>query len=399
MHAKTLHLHSLEVFLIMENQTDITFDAWSVLLLFGLLQGFFLSIVLMTGVSKKKSKYFLISLIAILLLNLLNYLAINSNLYAKIPHFTYLSLPFLFLIGPLFLYYIKSILSVRFTLKLSDFLHALPFLLAVVYMLPFFILPGDKKIALVQTQIQSNGQAFDLGTKVFTATQIVQCLIYVVVTLRLLSARSSENIGKAYKNKLMWLKKFAIGFLVFWLIDFLALLWYFQKGFIDIRAYYLTMFCCALAIHTLVVLAIKSNKTFTEVFLDTTKEKYKSSSLLESDLKRHLSEILTYMENEKPYLHHDLSLSKLSQDLNRPKYLVSQVLNVELEKSFYEFLNEYRYKEVRFRLTSPEYQHLTILAVAYDSGFSNKNTFNKVFKKLSGTTPSEFLKSTSKTDV
>ncbi len=383
----------------MENQTDITFDTWSVLLLFGLLQGLFLSIVLTTGVPKKKSKYFLISLIAILSLNLLNYLVINSTLYTKIPHFTYLSLPFLFLIGPLFMYYIKSILSVRFTLKLSDFLHALPFLLAIVYMLPFFILPVDKKIALVQNQIRSNGQSFDLGTKVFSVAQIVQCLVYVVISLRLLSKKTHGNIGKVYKNKLIWLKRFAMGFLVFWLIDFLALLWYFQKGFIDIRAYYLTMFCCALAIHTLVVLAIKSNKAFNEVFLDTAKEKYKSSSLLESDLKRHLSEILTYMENEKPYLHHDLSLSKLSEDLNKPKYLISQVLNVELGKSFYEFLNEHRFKEVKSRLTSPEYQHLTILAVAYDSGFSNKNTFNKVFKKLSGTTPSEFLKSTSGTDV
>lgn len=383
----------------MEHQTDITFNIWSVLLLFGFLQGLFLSIVLVTGVSKKKSKYFLISLIVILSLNLLNYLAINSTLYIKIPHFTHLSLPFLFLIGPLFLYYIKSILSTRLTLKRSDLLHTLPFLLAVVYMLPFFMLPGNEKILLIKNQIRSNSQVLDLGTQIFSVAQILQCLVYIVFSLRLLSKKSQTNIGKVYKSKLMWLKKFALGFLVFWLIDFLALLWYFQKGFIDIRAYYLTMFCCALAIHTLVVLAIKSNKAFTEVFLDTTGEKYQSSGLLESDLKRYLSEILVYMEKEKPYLDHDLSLSKLSEDINKPKYLVSQVLNVELGKNFYEFLNEYRFKEAKSRLTNPEYRHLTILAVAYDSGFSNKNTFNKVFKKLSGTTPSKFLKSTSQTDV
>ncbi|WP_299530497.1 AraC family transcriptional regulator [Ulvibacterium sp.] len=395
MYTKTLHLYFEDVFLSMGHPTDITFDAWSALLLFGLLQGLFLSILLATGVSKKKSKYFLVSLIVILSLNLLNYLVINSTLYTMIPHFTHLSLPFLFLIGPLFLYYIKSILSARFILKLSDLLHTLPFLLAVIYMLPFFILTGDGKITLIQNQIRSDGQAFDMGTQVFTVAQILQCLIYGIVTLQLLSKKFSKDLDKAYKTKLMWLKRFVIGFLVFWMIDFLALLWYFQKGFIDIRAYYLTMFCCALAIHTLVVLAIKNNKAFTEVFLDTAREKYQSSSLLESDLKRHLSEILVYMENEKPYLDHDLSLSQLSKKLNRPKYLVSQVLNVALGKSFYEFLNEYRFKEVKSRLANPEYRHLTILAIAYDSGFSNKNTFNKVFKKLSGTTPSEFLKSTS----
>lgn len=383
----------------MENLKEVTFNAWSVLLIFGLLQGFFLSIILMVGSTKKKSKYFLISLIIIVSLNLLNYLVINSNLYVKIPHFAYLSLPFLFLIGPLFFYYIKSILSERLTLKLSDLLHGMPFLLAVVFLLPFFVLPGDIKIQLLQTQMQSSSQDFNLGTQVFTAAQIVQSFIYVAVSLSVIAKKSREPKRKVNENKLVWLKKFAIGFLMFWLVDFLALLWYFQKGFIDIRVYYLTMFCCALAINFLVVLAIRSNKAFMEVFLDSTKAKYKSSKLLKSDLKKHLTEIITYMEGEKPYLHHDLSLSKLSKDLDKPKYLISQVLNVELGKSFYEFLNEYRYKEVRSRLTNPKYRYLTILAIAYDSGFSNKNTFNKVFKKLSGITPSEFLKSTSEPSV
>ncbi|WP_420601730.1 helix-turn-helix domain-containing protein [Flagellimonas sp.] len=379
----------------MGDLADISFDAWSVLLIFGLLQGLFLSVVLLMGFTGKKSSYFLVSLIMIVCLNLLNYLVINSNLYTIIPHAAHLSLPLLFLIGPLFLYYIKSTVEDQLSLKLSNLLHALPFLVAIVFMLPFFVQSGDIKIVLLQAQIQPNGQDFDLGTQVFTVAQIIQSFIYVVVALRLLSKKSLGILDRASANKLKWLRKFAVGFLIFWLVDFLALLWYFQKGYIDIRAYYLTMFCCALAINLLVFLAIKSNKAFTEVFLGITKVKYKSSKLVEADLKKHLSEIVSYMEAEKPYLDHELSLSKLSKDLNKPKYLISQVLNVELGKSFYEFLSEYRYKEVRSRLTNPAYRHLTILAVAYDSGFSNKNTFNKVFKKHSGITPSEFLKSTS----
>ncbi len=380
----------------MERLTDITFNFWSVLLIFGVLQGVFLSMILIAEHTKKKSKYFLITLIVVVLLNLLNYLVINSNLYGLLPHFAYLGLPFLFLIGPLFLYYVKSILSSQLQLKLSDLLHILPFLLAVVFMLPFFVLPGDTKIELLQTQAQPGGHTFDLGTQIFTVAQIVHCFIYAVVSFKALSRKSREGIPKGYSQRFGWLKKFTIGFLVFWGVDFLAVLWYSYKGFIDIRAYYLTMFCFALAIHLLVVLAIRNNKAFMEVFLDVTKVKYKSSNLLASDLKKHLSEIIAYMEDDKPYLQHDLSLSKLSKALDKPKYLISQVLNVALGKSFYEFLSEYRYKEVRSRLTNPEYRHLTILAIAYDSGFSNKNTFNKVFKKLSGSTPSEFLKASPK---
>ncbi|WP_222983877.1 helix-turn-helix domain-containing protein [Flagellimonas meishanensis] len=374
----------------------ITLDIWSALLVFGLLQGLFLSIVLITGFTNKKPKYFLISLIVIVSLNLFNYLIIISELYAKVPHLSYLSLPLLFLIGPFFLYYIRSIIDPRLRLKLSDLLHALLFLLAVVFMLPFFMLPGDIKIELLRAQIHPEGQTFDLGTQILTLAQIVQSFIYVAVSLRILSRKIAGNVDRAQENKLRWMKKFAIGFLAFWLVDFLAALWYLQKGFIDIRVYYLTMFCCALAINFLVILAITNNRTFKEVFLGMTRMRYKSSNLLQSDLKRHLSEIIAHMEDEKPYLDHELSLSKLSKDLDKPKYLISQVLNVELGKSFYEFLSEYRYEEVKSRLTNPQYRNLTILAIAYDSGFSNKNTFNKVFKKLSGTTPTEFLKSTSK---
>ncbi|NAY92189.1 helix-turn-helix domain-containing protein [Muricauda sp. JGD-17] len=356
------------------------------------MQGVFLSLILIVEHSKKRSKYFLISLVVIVSLNLLNYLVINSSLYVIIPHFAYLGLPLLFLIGPLFLYYVKSILSPQLKLKLTDLLHTVPFILAVVFMLPFFALPSDVKIELLQAQTQPDGQVFDLGTQVFSIAQIIHSFIYVAISLSILYKKPRGNISREFTNKLIWLKRFAVGFSVFWMVDFLALLWYAKEGFIDIRVYYLTMFCCAFAINLLVVLAIRSNKAFREVFLDIIQAKYKSSNLLESELKKHLSDIIAYMEDERPYLHNDLSLPKLSKDLNKPKYLISQVLNVELGKSFYEFLNEYRYNEVKSRLSNPEYHHLTILAIAYDSGFNNKNTFNKVFKKHAGMTPSEYLK-------
>lgn len=384
----------------MHDLSEITFDLWTALLIFGFLQGLFLGMILMLGKTRKKSRYFLIGLILIVSLNLLNYVVIHSNLYTKIPHLVNLSLPLLFLLGPLFYFYLKSVLSSHLVLKLSDILHLVPLLLAIVFLIPFFALPGSAKIDLLHEQIRVQGQPMDISTLVFLLAQIIQSLIYVVIGVRMLSRHTIAGSHNGHEIKKMeLLRKFSIGFLLFWLVDFVAVLWYLQKGFIDIRAYYLTMLCCALAINVLVALAIRSNRTFMEVFLDMTRVKYKSSNLLKSELKQHLQEITSYMQVQKPYLDHELSLSKLSSDLGKPKYLISQVLNVELGKSFYEFLSEYRYKEVRSRLSNPKYHHLTILAIAYDSGFSNKNTFNKVFKRLAGVTPSQFLKSVPDTQI
>ena len=63
-------------------------------------------------------------------------------------------------------------------------------------------------------------------------------------------------------------------------------------------------------------------------------------------------------------------------------------------KNFYYLINEYRVGEVKKRLKNPKYKNLTILAIAYDSGFNSKSAFNTIFKDMTGLTPSQYLKNT-----
>ena len=57
---------------------------------------------------------------------------------------------------------------------------------------------------------------------------------------------------------------------------------------------------------------------------------------------------------------------------------------------FFDFINEYRLDEVKQALTDPAKQHLKILAIAFDAGFNSKTSFNTIFKKHTGMTPSEY---------
>ena len=61
-------------------------------------------------------------------------------------------------------------------------------------------------------------------------------------------------------------------------------------------------------------------------------------------------------------------------------------------KNFYTLVNDYRIEEVKRRLEDPRYRNLTILAIAYDSGFNAKSSFNTIFKEQTGMTPSEYQK-------
>lgn len=96
------------------------------------------------------------------------------------------------------------------------------------------------------------------------------------------------------------------------------------------------------------------------------------------------------METDKPYLDRDLSIHDLASITGIPRHHITQVLNEKHGKNFFTFINEYRVKEVISRFGDPVNNNYTILAIAYDSGFNSKTTFNSIFKVQTGMTPSEF---------
>ncbi len=104
----------------------------------------------------------------------------------------------------------------------------------------------------------------------------------------------------------------------------------------------------------------------------------------------YLEKLISYVEEKKPYLDRDLSIQDLSDTTGIPRHHITQVLNEKHKKNFFTFINEYRVKEVIARFSDPKNNNFTILAIAYDSGFNSKTTFNSIFKSQTGMTPSEF---------
>ncbi|PWL40420.1 hypothetical protein DKG77_06290 [Flagellimonas aquimarina] len=375
----------------MEGLFNIEFDFWAVILLFGSFQGVFLAGMLLTGRQKGKSIFFLALLILIVATNLFNYLLLHTNLYTFVPHLVHVSTPFLMLLGPCYYFYIKSILERKIKLQTRDLLHFAPFLLGALFFAPFYLLNSLEKTELLTYQLSFLKAELTPEVAIFLLAQIVVSFGYIYYSIRMLKKLKERNKIRSFENKYHWLIKFSRAFLIFWSVDFLGVVWYFVQGEIDRRVYYITMLCCAVAINMIVLFFYRNSKVFLQVFLNNENSKYETSKVSNSDLQKHLIELVSYMESERPYLDAGLSLQKLSDHLKKPKYLISQILNIELGKSFYEFINEYRFNEVKHRLKDPKYRDLTILAIAYDSGFNNKNTFNKVFKKQAGITPSEYI--------
>lgn len=105
------------------------------------------------------------------------------------------------------------------------------------------------------------------------------------------------------------------------------------------------------------------------------------------EIARRITEL---MENDKLYQEPELTLQHLADKLQQQPYLISQAINDGMKKSFYDLVNGYRVEEAKRLLLHPGNRNYTILSVGFEAGFNSKTTFNTVFKKFTGFTPTEF---------
>ncbi len=118
----------------------------------------------------------------------------------------------------------------------------------------------------------------------------------------------------------------------------------------------------------------------------------KDKTLSEAQLlvfKKIKEDLLELMKTEKPYLDHNLNIFTLSKRLNTNSKYLSQVINLEFNKSFVHFVNEYRIEEAKQILLANN--NYTIEAQSQMVGFKSKSSFNMAFKRHTGVTPSLYI--------
>ncbi|PLX05451.1 MAG: hypothetical protein C0598_14695 [Marinilabiliales bacterium] len=103
-----------------------------------------------------------------------------------------------------------------------------------------------------------------------------------------------------------------------------------------------------------------------------------------------LREINTYMIEEEPFLDPDLSINKLARYLKMQKRELSILINHNLNKHFFDFINDFRIEKAKKMLVEPDKNDLTVLEILYHVGFNSKSSFNTAFKKHTGFTPTQY---------
>lgn len=128
-------------------------------------------------------------------------------------------------------------------------------------------------------------------------------------------------------------------------------------------------------------------------FLDISIGKYRKSSLTEEGKLRIINNIIYEFETRKYFSDNLASLTDLAKKIGESPHHVSQALNENLNKSFFELLAFYRVEMAKKILIEDIGTKLTVEEISEMVGYNSKAAFNNAFRKLTGKTPSEFRKS------
>ncbi|APU09695.1 hypothetical protein A5M85_05170 [Cellulophaga lytica] len=269
-----------------------------------------------------------------------------------------------FLIGPFLYFYIKSK-----TTAYKQYSTSLVFQISLLILLIF----GVGLLYPYTTNVK-------LWTTYFYTVINYQWLAYIVVSAFLLKSAFKKITNK--KEKLnyddVWMLSVFFGVFIIWIAYYTA----------NYTSYILGAFSFTFAFYLSgLLLFYKRKKDF---ITSEKKEKYSAIQLQKDEVQQIVNKIKFAFKEEELYKNPNLTLPILAKKINIRPQLLSQVLNNDLNKSFTQFINEYRIEEAKQLLKSKT--NLKIEVIAEQSGFNSKSTFYTAFKKVTNTTPTKYTK-------
>jgi AraC-like DNA-binding protein len=361
------------------------------LLLFGVLQGLLLSFVLIKKKTLRAGYGFLIIYLLVMIAQILFKVADKQLLMDGSLRTYILSYKFPFLYGPLIWLFIRRLVNQKVKISWLDIFHFLPFIYSVV-------------VLQISNSLDSFTGIFwlmaPLPAMILQLLSLLTYHILALVSWQLNNKKLNDKFSNIHAFKMQWITKFicysliiSVGISV---VIYLIYLWHpnhdwMRFGFLSLSFFIYWISYSALQQPALFT-AIKDEETTEEKPLAVQRpvKKYEHSTLSETDAHRIINELDSIMHRENLYKEPDINIIQLAKRLDVNRYILSQVLNEYLNKSFYDYINGLRIEAAKDMLADPKFHNHKIASIGYDAGFNSLSTFNVVFKKMTGLTPSQY---------
>jgi len=337
--------------------------------------------------ANRSANRFLAAALAVVVLWIARTLAIDIGLITYFSHWSWLPLQFSLAFGPLIYFYSLKITRPEYRLGFKDLLHFSPLLLDLLAHLLAVPESAAKGIATYDTSV------FHLLNPVSQVLAFISVSGYLYLSHRLITHFYREQkfnyLSDRYHYQLRWLHRLLTALCLLWLlwIPYTAVDYLYYHHQLAVQAYYplyiiltITFIWLAAATH------LRAEAIAPLVFQPS------SRPTAMRELKQKSTWLRNAMKAGRYYQDPELSLASLAEKLSLSPHELSRIINATLKKSFSDFINEYRVTEVISKMQDRAYDHITLLGIAYDSGFNSPSTFHRAFKEVTGKTPAEYKK-------
>lgn len=376
---------------------------------FSLVFGIVITALILLLLLKKQQTYqhhqLLLLFFVIVFALFLNHYAAYHQIYGLFVATNFLTEGTGFLIGPLIYFYIEALFTEVNFRKYKIWLCFVPFLLLLLFIsLPLiFQNPND---GLIFDYLR---YYFDNRT-IFYALEMSYLLVFTLQSLKKLK-QYSPVIQNYFSNltaiDIIWSKRLLLGILLYLVIDTFLLVSGFQPKdfpFFDNQINLLTILVVVLYLG---YYGFFQAQILIPAFLLKEEKKNPINQIVPSKNTTSFStEEIEYiklainnaLEKEQLFLNESLTLSTLANHVQLTDKKLSTFINQELHTNFYQLINQYRLTTFKKEIGLAKNKHLTIWGIASQCGFNSKTSFNRIFKKNTGLTPSQYQKSITKKD-
>ncbi len=369
--------------------------------------GFVISLLVVIVLMRREELFiphkFAIGILLLWAIRFLLFYAKENYDLSSVPLLYIIDQNFFFLDGPLLLLYTNSLGNVSIKLKKVWF-HFVPFFMALLLTLYTYAMISDELLNSIyqdaSNQLEEQTFIPSFSEVVFITFIIIHNIIYAIISLkkvRVYRKAILDNLSTIAKASVDWLSKFIKAWIILLVVPLVIYFANYIYPIVDVE-YLETLFITSLTLsafyfginlieqrYVRLFQNIESSSEETNILNDVTTVDNKKELTIKD--KEDFKKVISFMETNKPYLEVNLTLNKLAKYLEIKPNKLSYLINNNTEGNFYDFINGYRIKAIKKDLIETNEQ---IILIAYDNGFNSKSTFNEVFKKNTGLTPSQF---------
>ncbi|MFK7813608.1 MAG: helix-turn-helix domain-containing protein [Maribacter sp.] len=357
------------------------------LVYFGFFQSLFLlGVYLFSAKNRKNVNGYIAFLILVLFIGLLGRVLYISKLFGDNFRLITISEFAILLFGAtVFLFTKSSLTNKRFTVK--DLVHYIPAVAYILFVVFYFIKPSDEVII---ERIQ-RGELYAVVDVLVGIGLTFNCTYWFLSLKQFLSFKNKLKNELSYTIKTQFFLNFLIAIgvcLLVWATIYLISL--FGPETLEREARKFIWLGIAFIILFIAYYGMIASELYRLESLNLS-QKYSQSKLSHKDLDTLKTRLENMMVAKKPYLNTKLMKAELAAMLGISNPELARLLNERIGMNFFDFVNYYRIKEFIDLAKTDKAKELTFFGLAQEAGFNSKTTFNKAFRSLMGTAPSEYF--------